>query len=89
LAITSDQAPSVAKVVPAQHRDAFELRRHHLQAAFALQHVDRPEGVADVAGQHLLARREALAAEAEIDIGLVGEKASIRASRLPVRIPSR
>jgi hypothetical protein len=52
------------------------LRRHHLHPAFPLQHVDRAEGVADVAGQHLLACREALAAEAEIDIGLVGEEAS-------------
>jgi hypothetical protein len=51
------------------------LRRHHLHPVLSLQHVDRSEGVADIAGQHFLAGREALSTEAEIDIGLVGKEA--------------
>ncbi|MCX7145237.1 MAG: hypothetical protein NT042_03320 [Sulfuritalea sp.] len=66
------------KVVPTQHRDAFELWRHNLHAVFTLQHIDRPEGVADIGGQHFLADRKPLPAGAEIGIRFVGDKSSRR-----------
>ena len=66
------------KVVPAQARNAFQLRRHHLQSAFTLQHIDRPEGVTDIGGQHFLADRKPLPAGAEIGIRFVGDKSSRR-----------